>query len=129
MEEMEYPMTIEYPDLRSEVVAAVRMLASAREERFLIDSGPRADLDYCIHILFDDTYAMSNPRAAVGVILFENEVGDLESLRDAFSPLINDLGNVDDDAYLADPRWGKVQAAASNAAIQMRKNGKAEGAH
>lgn len=70
---------------------------------------------------------MSNPRAAVGVILFENEVGGLESLRDVFSPLINDLGNVDDDAYLADPRWSKVQAAASNAAIQMRKNGKAEG--
>lgn len=119
---MEHTVTIKYPELRSEVVDAVRMLASARESRFALANGPRGDLDYCVHILFDDTYAMSDPLAAVGVILFENEVASLEALRDVLGPLIDELGDVEDETYLADPRWSKVEAAANSAATQMRMN-------
>jgi hypothetical protein len=79
-------------------------------------------LDYCVHILFDDTYAMSDPLAAVGVILFENEVASLEVLRDVLGPLIDELGDVEDETYLADPRWSMVEAAANSVATQMRTN-------
>ena len=56
---------------------------------------------------------------ALGTVLRESELPALAVLGSLFDALIEDLGDVSDAIYLADPRWAAIVEAASRAKAAM----------
>ncbi len=117
---------IEFPEMRAEVVRSVEALADPEyQQRVWIKreypSTPYYDdLDMNIHTLFDDTEVLGDAQGAVGTILHPDEVHSFTMLFEAFNPLIDDLGDASDDAYLAHPRWPLVVERARAALATLR---------
>lgn len=114
-------MTIKYPGVRTQVLAAVESLSDrAYQERVWIrhelpHPGYYDELDLTIHSLFDDSTVLPDPTTAVGTVIHPDEVEPLTELGAVFGPLIDDLGDQPDAVYLADPRWDDVVRSAAKA--------------
>ncbi|MFI1208896.1 hypothetical protein ACH4UV_14955 [Streptomyces sp. NPDC020802] len=121
------PEGVEFPDARLQVVASVESLADfGYQQRVWVEGNtdegaPWDNFDLVVHILFDDTRVLENPGAAVGQVLRSpEEARAMQALASVLSPLIDELGDVADDVYLASPRWPAVVEAARAALEAMR---------
>ena len=117
---------LKFPSMREEVIEAVRALSDRayqeREWGRSRDANRRYDdLDINVHILYDDTRVLPDPSAQVGIVLFAEDVPPLRALEEVLGPLIDELGDVPDREYLANPRWNSVLAVAARAADEMTK--------
>lgn len=108
--------------MRLQVFSAVNALADREyQQRVWIDQiYPREnyydDLDLNIHILYDDTSVLPDPTTTLGQILASRaEVDALRSLAERLDPIIDELGDSPDSAYLSHPRWPGVVDAAESA--------------
>jgi hypothetical protein len=121
-------VNVEFPELREEVIAALRSLADplhqqSRWGRYEEGVSYYDDLTINIHTLYDDCDVLPNPSAAVGSLLVEREVPALRVVHDAIGPMLNDLGDRPDIDYLSDPRWTGVVDAARAALSVMEESG------
>lgn len=118
-------LDVTFPAMRAEVVAAVAVLADpvyqqrVWVERIYPNDGFYDDLTQNVHVLFDDTEVLPDPVTRVGSVLRDAEVGPPSELAAAFEPVLDDRGDVEDAAYLADPRWPGVVAAARRASAAL----------
>lgn len=117
---------LKFPSMRDEVIDAVRALSDRayqkREWGRSRDAGGRYDdLDMNVHILYDDTRVLPDPSAQVDTVLFAEDVPPLRALEGVLGPLIDELGDVPDREYLADPRWNSVLVLAARAADEMSR--------
>lgn len=129
MEIMEPPVdTIRYPQMRAEVLEAVRALSDPDyQQRVWIrgeypHEGFYDDLTTNIHTLFDDVCVLPDPHTRVGVVLYPDEVEALTGLGQHLDPLINELGDAADAHYLEHPQWTSVVAAARRSYETLRRN-------
>lgn len=116
---------VRYPEMRAEVVRAVTALADPGYQRrvWVARQFPHPkffdDLDANLHVLFDDATVLPDPGQAVGTIVWAGEVPALAELGRVLGPLIDELGDVPQQAYLDHPRWEDVVRAASRAVAVM----------
>ncbi|GGI76806.1 hypothetical protein GCM10011581_12400 [Saccharopolyspora subtropica] len=129
VEAVESPVDpIRFPDMRAEVVLAVKSLADPDyQQRVWIrheypHEGFYDDFTQNVHILFDDTCVLPEPHQRVGSVLFPNEVDVMKALGDVLDPLIDELGDASDAQYLAHPQWTEVVHRASNAYQVLHAN-------
>ncbi|MET9897402.1 hypothetical protein [Streptomyces sp. NPDC006446] len=74
-----------------------------------------------MHVLFDDSRVLDDPEPPVGEVLASaREVRAARELAEVLGPLIDELGDVGDEVYLASPRWPAVVMAAQNVLEAMR---------
>jgi hypothetical protein len=118
---------VEFPNVRSNVVAALESLADPEHQhRVWRDRAPRADdavddFGLVVHVLFDDSRVLDDSEPPLGEVLAsEREVRAARELAEVLGPLIDELGDVDDEVYLASPRWPAVVAYARNMLEAMR---------
>lgn len=115
---------IEYPDMRNEVISALRSLSDPAHQRTRwgkVEEGVNYydDLNLNVHILYDDTRVLPTPDAAVPELLHEAEIPVLRAVDAALGPMIRDLGDRPDADYLSDPRWPHVVEASAAALAVM----------
>jgi hypothetical protein len=118
-----------FPDMRRNVVSAVRALADeAYQRRVWIDhecpgDGYYDDFTMNLHILFDDTLVLEDPAATLGTVLKSGEEVDaLAVLAEALDDLLSSEGSERTDAeYMASPLWGTVVRAAGAAYAVMTR--------
>jgi hypothetical protein len=118
------------PFMRLDVMDAVHSLATAERQAVWLEprpdpTGPMESFDLDVHILYDDSRVLPDPRPHQGTVLFPDEIGPMEALGQALTPLIETLGDEDDAAYLRHPRWRDVMTAAESLLKVMRRNGPA----
>ncbi|WP_328672382.1 SCO4402 family protein [Streptomyces sp. NBC_00328] len=118
---------VEFPNVRINVVAALEALADPdHQQRVWRDRMPRADyavnnLDLVVHVLFDDSRVLDDPEPPVGEVLASaREVRAARELAEVLGRLIDELGDVGDEVYLASPRWPAVVTAARSMIEAMR---------
>ena len=122
-------MSLRYPEMRAEVIDALRALSDVDYQRRVWIDHERPEvngydnLDFQVHILFDDIDVCVDPDRWVGLVLNTTEVEPLRRLGELFGGLINDLGNVPDEVYLAEPRWATVVELARAASQAMTEGG------
>ena len=120
--------SLQYPDMRAEVVDAVRSLADpSYQQRVWIrreypEEGFYDDLTTNVNILFDDVCVLPEPEQRVGVVLYPSEVGVMKELGDVLDPLIDELGDVSDARYLEHPQWAEVVRRAQRAYEVLHQN-------
>ena len=82
------------------------------------------DLDLAVHVLFDDSRVLEDSEEVVGQVLRSpDEARAARALADVLGPLIDELGEVGDEVYLASPRWQAVVTAARDMLEAMRADG------
>jgi len=124
-------MALQYPNMREEVIDALQALGDPDYQRRVWlkrdwpDPASYDSLDENVHILFDDIDVCVDPARWVGIVLHPAEVEPLKTLGEVFGALIDDLGDVSDEVYLADPRWSTVVELAQAAYDALRTNGAA----
>lgn len=116
---------VKYPEMRSEVVEAVRALSDPGYQhsqwgRYEDGVNYYDDLTLNIHVLYDDSMVLPDPHVAVPDVLHESEVSVFAALEQALGPMIKDLGDEPDSAYISDPRWRAVVEAAASVLLAMR---------
>jgi hypothetical protein len=106
---------VEFPEWREEVIEALRALSDPDHQRRVWVGGESIGpnfydaLDERIHALFDDADVLPDPSARIGILLRdEAEVEALRPLGRLLDEMIEDLGDVPDEQYLANPRWSDV---------------------
>ena len=122
--------SVRYPNMRVEVVDALASLADPVLQanvwgRYEAGSDFYEDLTININILYD-CHVFPSPMEAVGVVIHDEEVESLAQLWRVFDPLIKRLGNAPDSAYLSDPDWPRVIAAASAAKKTMEDSDRSD---
>jgi hypothetical protein len=121
-------MSLRYPEMRAEVIEALRTLSDVDYQRrvWINHEWPEPNaydsLDEQVHILFDDIDVCVDPARWVGVVLQPSEVEPLRRLCELFGVLIDDLGDVPDEVYLAEPRWPSVVELARTAYQAMTED-------
>ncbi|MEU8470165.1 hypothetical protein AB0F30_19980 [Streptomyces sp. NPDC029006] len=120
---MEFPELsgVSLPEMRRNVIAAVRALADEEYQRKVwVDriyprEGYYDDFDMNLHILFDDTLVLEDPEAALGTVLRSVvEVDAMATLASALDALLAEEGeNKTDAEYISSPMWAPVLRAAS----------------
>lgn len=117
--------SIKFPEMRLEVVAALESLSNRiRQEHWgkvEDDVNHFDDLTLNVHILYDDCMVLPDPSSAVPEILHQEEVSALRDLENALGPMIRELRDLPDRAYINDSRWPTVMAAAAEALRIMRR--------
>ncbi|TDU84547.1 hypothetical protein EV138_7026 [Kribbella voronezhensis] len=117
---------VEVPRMRRDVMDSLAVLADreyqerawVRKEGFKL--GQHDDFDYHVHVLYDDTEVLRDPKAAIGSVLLPGDEADrLEALGEVLDRLLEEHGDVDDIAYLRDPRWPEVVRLAGLALAAM----------
>lgn len=115
--------TVQFPDMRLEVIAALRALADPQRQQSWgkVEEGVSSydDLTLNVHILYDDCQVLPDPSAAVGSVLEASEVDALRAVHEVLNPLLDELGDKPDSEYVGDPRWRSVVAAAGEALRSM----------
>jgi hypothetical protein len=116
---------IEFPDMRNEVISALRSLSDpihqqTRWGRYEEGVNYYDDLALNIHILYDDCQVLPDPETATPAVLHAAEVSAFQALEDVLGPMIDDLGDRPDAHYTNDPRWVEVIRAARDALAMMR---------
>ncbi|WP_405656899.1 hypothetical protein [Streptomyces sp. RK9] len=114
---------VNLPEMRAEVVSAVRALASPEhQQKVWIDrTYPHPDyyddLTLNVHILYDDTTVLASPEAALGnTLASEQEVRAMEELARALDAVLENVGvDVPDAEFLRSPLWPQVVVAAQAA--------------
>jgi hypothetical protein len=111
---------VKFPDMRREVISALRSLADPEHQRLRwgrVEEGVDYydDLTLNVHILYDDTQVLPSPETAVPAVLHQSEAPALQALDAVLGPLLDDLGEQPDSEFLADPRWPRVVEAARHA--------------
>ncbi|MDX2708133.1 hypothetical protein PV350_35600 [Streptomyces sp. PA03-6a] len=116
---------IEFPVFRLHVVPAVLALASPSWQRdvWLRPEGLE-DLDYVIHVLFDDFCNADDPAPWLGKSLrTEEEVTLMKALGEAYSVVQDQVGDMaPDQNYLDSPDWAPVITIAAKLAQVMVTN-------
>lgn len=117
---------VEFPLKRENVIAAVRALSDMEYQRTRwgrYEEGVRFydDLALDIHVLYDDTDVLPDPRGAVPAVLHQSEVGPLAHLGAVLAPLLDAYGDSAEEVYRRDPRWPDVVAAARAALAAMER--------
>ncbi|MFE5628329.1 hypothetical protein [Streptomyces sp. NPDC056543] len=116
---------IALPYYRLHVVPAVVALASPTWQREVwLDPDQFEDLDYTVHVLFDDFCDANNPLPWLGQCLrSEEEVELMARLGAAYSAVQDSVGAAArDEAYLDSPGWSAVVAAAARLAQVLVSN-------
>jgi hypothetical protein len=123
--------TVQFPEMRLQVVAALQSLSDPRRQKKWgkVEDGVNYydDLTLNVNILYDDCQVLPDPSLSIGSILYSNEVEVLHAVHEALNPLLNDLGEKPDDDYLADPQWPTVILAAKEALRIMIENERGKG--
>lgn len=119
--------TVRYPQMRDDVVDALRSLSARNyQDRewgvYQADINRYDDLTLNIHLLYDDCRVLPDPSVQVGTVLLPSDVAPLRALQAELAPLLDDLGDRPDSAYLKDPRWARVVAAAGVALRALEQN-------
>lgn len=115
---------VEFPSMRSEVISALRSLSDRayQEARWgRVEPGVNFfdNLTLNIHTLYDDCCVLPEPESRLGTVLLPADVDVLLRLHAVLWPILADLGEKPDAAYLQDPRWGRVLNAAKQALAVM----------
>ncbi|MER6320066.1 hypothetical protein ABT237_40930 [Streptomyces sp. NPDC001581] len=116
---------IALPHYRLHVVPAVVALASPTWQREVwLDPDRLEDLDYTVHVLFDDFCDASNPLPWLGQCLrSEEEVELMARLGAAYGAVQDSVGAAaGDEVYLDSPGWSAVVAAAARLAQVLVSN-------
>ena len=117
---------IEFKDLRAQVEWALEALSDLEYQKRAwekYDEGAphRQDsVSLNVHVLYDNSTVLPDPKGSVGTVLYQDEVGPLERLDAVLGPIIDDLKASSSETYLNDPRWPGVVAAAGEALARMR---------
>ena len=129
MDELEHPVmsNVQYPELRDQVLTALKALADPRHQRTrwgVEEPGVDYydDLMLNVHILYDDCKVLPDPSTTVGAVIVEAEVPLLRALQDALGPLLDEFGGSPDSTYMCDPRWPGVIATARTALDAMNSD-------
>lgn len=115
------PPTIRFPQMRELALHALDLLSDydhqvrVWRDRIEPPIGAWDSLDNVIHILYDDTEVLLDPTSTVGAVLRSSEVDSMQALDRVFGPIIDELGAVRSDAYLAHDQWPAVMSAAAQA--------------
>jgi hypothetical protein len=115
---------IEFPEMRHEVIAAIRSLSDPRHQK-LRGGGQLVGINYSdaltlnLHVLYDVCRVLPSAEDAVPAVLHDSEVQVFRPLDTALNPMIADLGERPDADCLADPRWESVVATARSALAVM----------
>ena len=125
MEDVELPELsgIRFPEMRRNVISAVRALADGEYqrrvwiERIYPNEGYYDDFTLNLNILYDDTLVLDDPVSTLGTVLrSESEVVAMVELGSAIDEALRLEGDGKVDAdYLASPSWAAVLRAASAA--------------
>ncbi|MFB8039593.1 hypothetical protein ACFC5Z_43320 [Streptomyces sp. NPDC056004] len=116
---------IALPHYRLHVVPAVVALASPTWQREVwLDPDHFEDLDYAVHVLFDDFCDADNPLPWLGQCLrSEEEVELMTRLGAAYGAVQDSVGGAArDEVYLDSPGWSAVVAAAARLAQVLVAN-------
>ncbi|MER5583669.1 hypothetical protein ABT090_18830 [Streptomyces asoensis] len=116
---------IALPHYRLHVVPAVVALASPTWQREVwLDPDQFEDLNYIVHVLFDDFCDADNPSPWLGQCLrSEEEVELMAGVGTAYSAVQKSVGAAArDEAYLDSPGWSAVVAAAARLAQVLVSN-------
>ncbi|MEO3974945.1 hypothetical protein [Streptomyces sp. CAU 1734] len=89
-----------------------------------LDPGQFENLDYTVHVLFDDFCDADNPSSWLGRCLrTEEEVGLMARLGAAYGVVQDSVGaDARDEVYLDSPAWPAVVTAAARLAQVMVSN-------
>jgi hypothetical protein len=114
--------------MRLDVLDALESLGDAEHQRNawgVAGEGNRTYDDFTlnVHLLYDDTTVLPDPRSRVGEILLPEDVAPLERLGARLGPLLTRLGNSPDAEYLSDPSWPAVVEAAKEAYSSLETRG------
>lgn len=117
--------------MRLQVIAAVRSLSDPQHQKGRwgrVDEGVNYydDLTLNVHTLYDDCMVLPEPSQAVPDILHQEEVPAFHDLGSALGPMLQDLGDRPDAAYLSDLRWPSVVQAAKVALGVMQARDETE---
>jgi hypothetical protein len=111
---------VRFPAMRRETIDSVARLSDATYQKrvWIMHEFPHDHfydaLGEVIHWLFDDMCVLPEPGPPDGdVLLPGDEIQRLAVLGTLFDPLIDRLGDVRDEVYLADPQWPRVIELAS----------------
>ncbi|GCD42336.1 SCO4402 family protein [Streptomyces paromomycinus] len=116
---------IALPHYRLHVVPAVVALASPTWQREVwLDPDQFENLDYVVHVLFDDFCEADNPSRWLGQSLRTEEETELMArLGAAYDAVQGAVGaDAEDEAYLDSPSWPAVVAAAARLAQVLVTN-------
>ncbi len=117
---------ITYPEMRLEVIEAVRALADPAHQHTRLGRYEEGvnyydDLTLNVHTLYGDCMVLPDPQSAVPTLLYGEEVPAFQELEAALGPMLDDLRDAPDVAYLDDPRWSRVVASAGTALELMQR--------
>jgi hypothetical protein len=116
---------VDFPQYRLHVVPAVLALASPSWQREVwLNPDEFEDLDYVVHVLFDDFCDARAPRSWLGKSLrTDEEVSLMAELDAAYSEVQESVGaTAEDGAYMESPGWPAVLAAAARLAQVLVRN-------
>ncbi len=119
-----------FPEMRVNVESAVKAFADPHEQAtWGHTSAPgatyRGDLAFNVNLMYD-CLVFPTPADAVDLVIASCEVAPLTSLFKALDPLMTELGDLPDGAYLSDPRWTDVLGSATESLNTMRRTDCAE---
>lgn len=117
---------VEYPAMRREVMRALAAFSDRDyQERVWVQRNyPEPnfydDLTQNVHILYDDSQVLPDPESRLRWVLLDgDELDRLRALDSVLGPMIDELGEAPDAAYLRDSRWPSVVSTASRALSAM----------
>ena len=118
--------SVEYPAMRREVMRALAAFSDRdyQERVWVPRNYPHLnfydDLTQNVHVLYDDSQVLPDPESrGRWVLLPGDELDRLRALDSVLGPMIDELGEVSDAAYLQDSRWPSVISTASQALSAM----------
>lgn len=118
---------IKYPEMRGEVLTALRSLSDIEHQRTRWGRSYDdyyGDLDLNIHVLYDDTSVLEDPDLTVGSIVYSNEVPLLRALDEVLNPILDEVGDRPDSDYINHAKWATVLNAAAQAVQMFEENNK-----
>jgi hypothetical protein len=121
---------LKYPDMRQELLDALRQLADINLQRKLwVNRDYDVDkfvygFDEIVGLLYDDLGVDKNPSQAIGVFLLnENEAGLIQAVTQAIDRVRLDVGTeAADEEYIRSRAWPEVMKAASLAIDGLTRN-------
>lgn len=122
--------TVRFPAMRRYVMDALAALSDEEyQQRVWIehrypDERFFDDLRLNVHLLYDDCEVLPDPRPMLGaVVVDDDEMPRLVALDAALGPLLDELGEAPDEAFVSHPNWPAVRAAAARALSAMVRAG------